>query len=444
MKKKSILLLVIICLSVAVFALGLSACKCPVGEDGLSAYELALQEGFDGSLTDWLQSLKGKSFDSGELYSVAVQNGYEGSYLDFVREVLLPDTSSSVNNISMGLLSSVKITAQFEVVQHTIFGDQITKETSGGSGIIYRLDKENGEAYIITNNHVVYNSAATSESGISDNISVFIYGQESSAYAISAQYIGSSATYDIAVLKVSDSEIIRNSGVVAASIENSESVDVGERVNVIGNAAGKGISVTEGVISVDSEFIGISDGGVTQTYRVMRVDAAINSGNSGGGLFNSDGKVIGIVNAKYNSTVIENIGYAIPSNIAIRVADNIIDNCEGKDASAPSVFAFGATLTAQSSTAYYDTQTLSVRIKDVVAVQSVQEGGAAYGKLQEGDIITSLAVNGRPYSINRTFSVIDALIDVREGDEIILGVLRGETQSTLTFTATQSDFSLRK
>ncbi|MDE5618733.1 MAG: S1C family serine protease, partial [Clostridia bacterium] len=437
-------LLLIVCLSIAIFALGLCACKGESGKDGLSAYELALQEGFDGSLTDWLQSLNGKSFDLAELYDLAIDNGYEGNYFDFVREVLMPNTSQSVNNISLGLLSSVKITAQFDVVQHTIFGDQISKETSGGSGVIYKLNKDSGDAYIITNNHVVYNSSSTTENGISENISVYIYGQESSSCAIKAQYIGSSSTYDIAVLKVSGSDIIKNSCVMAAEIADSESVAVGEKVNAIGNAAGKGISVTEGVISVDSEFINISDGGLTQTYRVMRVDAAINSGNSGGGLFNSEGKIIGIVNAKYNSSVIENIGYAIPSNIAARVADNIIDNCEGKESSAPNVFAFGATLTAQSSLAYYDTQSLCVKIKDVVEVQSVQEGGAAYGKLQQGDIITALTINGKPYQINRTFSVIDALIDVREGDKIRLEILRGQEELPLEFTAANSNFSARK
>ena len=98
MKKKSLLLL-IVCLSIAIFALGLCACKGESGKDGLSAYELALQEGFDGSLTDWLQSLNGKSFDLAELYDLAIDNGYEGNFFDFVREVLMPDTSETVNKI---------------------------------------------------------------------------------------------------------------------------------------------------------------------------------------------------------------------------------------------------------------------------------------------------------------------------------------------------------
>ena len=84
-------------------------------------------------------------------------------------------------------------------------------------------------------------------------------------------------------------------------MRNSQTITVGERVNAIGNAAGGGISVTEGILSVDSEIISVKDDDIVQSYRVMRVDAAINSGNSGGGLFDSSGELIGIVNAKYNS-----------------------------------------------------------------------------------------------------------------------------------------------
>ena len=97
---------------------------------------------------------------------------------------------------------------------------------------------------------------------------------------------------------------------------------VGSSAIAIGNAQGLGISSTSGVVSVDSEYITMTaaDGKTAVAFRVMRVDTAINSGNSGGGMYDDNGNLIGIVNAKIVYDGVENIGYAIPSNGAVSVA----------------------------------------------------------------------------------------------------------------------------
>ncbi|MDE6550616.1 MAG: S1C family serine protease [Clostridia bacterium] len=478
MKKKGLYILVIIAV-IATMAICLCACN-KSGEDGLSAYELAVQEGFEGTLSDWLDSLNGMSGEDGlsayrlavsqgydgtlnewlaslngrngrdgatlsieEVYDAAVNNGYQGDFLTFLKEYLNTDIKEECYGVSKGLVSSVSISAEFHVTTSGYFGQQTKVATSGGSGVIYRIDKAAGSAYIITNHHVIYYSAADEVNGISTNIKVYLYGKEYSDDAISATYIGSSSTYDIAVLKIDNSDVLRDSDCVAVSVRDSEDIAVGERVNAIGNAAGGGISVTEGVLSVDSETITISDSGISQSYRVMRVDAAINSGNSGGGLFDYSGKLIGIVNAKYSSDTIENIGYAIPSNIAVGVADNIIDNCDGESNTAPSVFRLGIGVAIADSKAVYDESSLSVSIKEVVTVKEVTASSAADGKLAQGDILLSVSAHGNVVEINRTFSLIDALLNVRAGDKVILTVERGGENVTVDITAEAQYFVLK-
>ena len=121
------------------------------------------------------------------------------------------------------------------------------------------------------------------------------------------------------------------------SVFDSEMINVGESAIAIGNPEGNGFSTSLGIVSVDSEYIEMTgaDGVTNVEFRVMRIDTAVNGGNSGGGLFNSKGELIGIVNAKIQSTTVENIAYAIPSNLAAAVADNIIYHCLDTDVYKP-------------------------------------------------------------------------------------------------------------
>lgn len=172
--------------------------------------------------------------------------------------------------------------------------------SAGGSGVIYQTNKNEGDAYIITNHHVAYDGY----DGIFENIYVYLYGLENENYEIKAEYIGGSMQYDLAVLKITNSDILRNSFAQEAEFANSDEVQILDPVVAVGNAQGEGISATAGTINVDSEYLTMItvDNSMRVNYRVMRTDAAINPGNSGGGLFNSRGELVGIVNAKVQSS----------------------------------------------------------------------------------------------------------------------------------------------
>ena len=223
--------------------------------------------------------------------------------------------ASTASAAAKAMLSAVSITSAYTMGSGGI-GYQY------GSGVIYKMDAARSTAYLVTNYHVVYNATY----GISQNIGVFLYGKESADYAIKAEYIGGSMYYDIAVLKIQNSRTLMESEAVAATFANSDEMSLLDTVIAVGNASGKGLSATVGHINVDSEYINLiaADDRTQTTIRVMRTDAAVNPGNSGGGLFNVRGEVIGIVNAKSSDDSIDNIGYAIPSNVAKSIVENLI------------------------------------------------------------------------------------------------------------------------
>lgn len=335
---------------------------------------------------------------------------------------------------SKSLLSAVSVVCNFEIVKtyYPIFGmqaqTQTEKATSYGSGVIYQLDKNKGDAYIITNYHVVYCAGANTEDDISDDIQVYLYGQEYDEYAINAEYIGGSINYDIAVLRVKGDNILRQSNAVAAEFADSNNTCVLDTAIAIGNPGAGGISATVGAVNVDSENINISsvDGSGLISLRVLRIDAAVNSGNSGGGLFNSEGKLIGIVNAKMSDSTIDNIGYAIPSNVAKYVADNII-YYDSLDAKNDSVFRLMLGINVGIHNAYtkYDTKTGKVHKMETVKVDKVVSGAVAEGKLQADDIINSVTIDGVNYDIIRTFNVIDVMLTARQSSVVVFHVTRG-------------------
>ena len=256
-----------------------------------NSYDLAVENGFSGSVIEWLASLEGDGLDINEVYQAARQNGYDKDFLSFLEEYLSFDSGKLLEsleapsiNVQRALLASVSISCDFEYRVDS-WGFASTKQaTQLGSGVIYQLDRESGDAYIITNYHVVYYYAATTENKISDSISVFLYGMEYSAYAIPATYVGGSMEYDIAVLRIDQSEILKQSHAVAVTPADSNKIAVGSTAIVIGNAAGCGIAVNKGLVSVDSETVSMTapDNVSRATYRLIRVDAAINEGNSGG------------------------------------------------------------------------------------------------------------------------------------------------------------------
>ncbi|MFI3230859.1 MAG: trypsin-like peptidase domain-containing protein, partial [bacterium] len=161
------------------------------------------------------------------------------------------------------------------------------------------------------NNHVIEDA---------QYVTISVTGEEQ----ISGRLVGTDATSDLAVFSVSKQEMI-DAGIETISVAkfaNSDEVEVGDFVYPIGNALGEGKTMTQGMISANNKQINIDGNDLT----VLQTDAAINPGNSGGALIDSAGLVVGINTAKLASSQIEGIGYAIPSNIATEISDQIIEN----------------------------------------------------------------------------------------------------------------------
>ena len=196
-----------------------------------------------------------------------------------------------------------------EYTVNSIFMNQQGTASAEGSGIII---SENG--YILTNNHVINSSSTSSyyEIGQANKVTVHLYN-DTTEYT--ATVVGTDEETDLAVIKI-DKE-----GLTTAEIGDSDSVQVGEFSMAIGNPLGMQSSVTSGIISALNRDVTDSDG---KTFKLIQTDAAINSGNSGGALVNSQGQVIGVNTLKVSATGVEGMGFAIPINSAKPIYEQLI------------------------------------------------------------------------------------------------------------------------
>lgn len=187
-----------------------------------------------------------------------------------------------------------KVEASVVVIDATVLGGK-----SSGSGVII-----SDQGYILTCNHVVENATS---------VTVTL----SSGTQYSAAFVGGDTSSDLAMLKIEPQE---NEPLTYAEHGKSANLVVGEMVVAIGNPLGfLGGTVTHGIISSTERNITMSDG---TTMTLLQTDVAINSGNSGGGLFNLDGELVGIVNAKYESK--EGLAFAIPIDSALPIEQDLI------------------------------------------------------------------------------------------------------------------------
>ena len=405
-----------------------------------SAYDIAVKNGFTGTEAEWLQSLKGDDGKDApeltvyDLYETAVEKGaFTGTFNEFLSQYLTLDVpnNNDVETLAQNVLSTVSIYTGFSKKVQGLFNSTMEEiYCSAGSGVIINLDRENGNATIITNYHVVYDSSASTANGISDSVYLYLYGalnrfnvktgKDEGGDGIKAKFVGGSMDYDIAVLRVTNSEVLKSSIATEATFGDSNAACVGEKVFVVGNPEGLGISVSQGVVSVDSEYISMQalDGANRAvSYRVMRTDAAINGGNSGGPLFNSRGELIAIINAKSIADGVENMGYALPAAQVQGVVKNIKNNGSVKRAT------LGVMVAIEDTTASV-TSAGTLWVKEKLVIDSVEQNAAATGKLKKGDVIKSMVIDGKTYSIDRRFYVTDLLLSVKKGDTVTVIVER--------------------
>lgn len=460
----------IIAAGVAALSIGVaSACA---GSDGING-----RDGSDLNIRDIYNEYVTECEDSGQEAL---------SFLDFLEAYLgntaedVQDAASLQSVINYSLLSSVSVLSTY-----TIDG---SKSSYVGSGVIVDIN-EDGDAYIVTNAHIVLKTESSER--YCNTLNIFLYGNDvagvdfsvssgvvSNVNGISGRHIdviGCSATYDIAVLKVTGSSLLAerySSGMaVAATFSEEDEVFVGQSVYAVGNPSGEGLSVTTGVISRDSETIYLEVDETERDYRVMRTDAAVNGGNSGGGLFNSEGKIIGIVNSKSDEDGTDNMGYALPSSYVRRIVQSMIDSYEESGTASMNVqkALLGITTTVADTDLGYDASG-NVRILQTIRVSSVESNHAASKILMEGDVIRSFSIGrltsgsegyyaeplesfsvpdeeftvARHYfsaDLTRSYMLTDAMFAARAGDCIELVIERAAHTYYVYIQIDSSDFT---
>lgn len=278
-----------------------------------------------------------------------------------------------VSIVEQCMPSIVAITNMSQVQYQNWFGQvQKYEVPSAGSGII--VSENNDYLYIATNNHVV-ESATTLTVRFSDDTTA------------SAEIKGTDPSTDLAVIQVKKADIEAGtlSAIKVATLGDSSKIKVGSQAIAIGNALGYGQSVTAGYISALEREVTTQDEktGNSYTNKLIQTDAAINPGNSGGALLNSSGEVIGINSSKYNDTAVEGMGFAIPSNTAKPIIEDLITKEQVSDDKAAYLGIQGEDVTAAVTEAY--------NMPEGVFVKEVFKGTAAeqYG-IKAGDIITKL------------------------------------------------------
>ena len=284
------------------------------------------------------------------------------------------------------------------------FGHEV-ESASAGSGFIITED-----GYIATNYHVVEGASKTT---------VTLY--DGTEYE--ATVIGGDADYDLAVLKVDPGDTKLTPVVVG----DSAALQVGDTVAAIGNPLGElTFSMTSGIVSCVDRLINV-DG---TPFNMIQIDAAVNSGNSGGPLFNTYGEVVGIVSAKLSSssssqTSVEGLGFAIPISDAIPVIEDIMTD---GFVSKPTLSFFGGSFSPSMNPA--------AGTDSGVYVYSVEAGGAAEkAGLQPGDVVVKIG----DYEITAMEDVTAVKKHYSAGDTVTVEFYRnGEKQSTeLTFDASE-------
>jgi len=490
------------------------------GNDGKSAYQLAIESGeFSGTQSEYLASLYGKDGSSitlDDIYNAYLSENnlskddctYSDFLLNYFPDQFLPDDDAVTKTeitTQIALRSTVDICYSYCIDQPIVYvqenGNKLYIDesknyasigVSAGSGVIYKMSDDT--CYIITNYHVLYAANYTNDSSYRvfynsttdtyftakyenvkiegsffgsqkyinkssinyapihthflDSYGVYLYGYQSEEYKLSASFVGGSADNDIAVLKIEKNEtpnnaLIFNGSYSAASIGDSSNLNEGETIIAVGNPLladtnsvddsninaedyvnllektyidALCLTSTDGVVSNISEyctFESIIDSSKAISLRLIRVSAAINAGNSGGSLFDLNGRLVGVVNGKIESSSYDNVGYAIPVNIATRLADQIIEQCDGSKTQtrikAITTNSLGITVkNGNRNSQFVDFEWV---LGGNVVVDKLSATGVGFGiGLKVGDIIESVEIGTTTYSLNHDYELDDLLL----------------------------------
>ena len=358
------------------------------------------------------------------IFLVALLGGACGAYGIYELTYKTVDTNSSSSNtssittevqysnneagvyekvIAKAIDSVVEITSKSE--SQTSFFGQSYSSTSLGSGVIISED-----GYIVTNNHVV--ESAT-------NVSITLNNGET----YDATIVGTDAKTDLALLKIDANDLSYS------KLVDSDTLNLGQEVVAIGNSLGKGTSSTNGIISALNREVTINN----YTMDLIQTNASVNSGNSGGGLFDLNGNLVGIVNAKISSSAsssssnatVEGMGYAIPSNTVSTIVEQLKNNGYVKDRATLGV----KIITDSNYLEYYGVTNSGALVGEVVENSAASKAG-----IEAGDLI--IAINDTKVS---SFSDLSKQLDNYQiGDKITITVSRNDQIKDFEVTLEES------
>ncbi len=326
-------------------------------------------------------------------------------YEYYLKNLVIETTKREVTVTDTGIAEAVEKVYDSVVVVESYYNGQLY---ATGTGFVYKTDKEKG--YILTNNHVIENASEIKV--------VFTNNKEKKV-----ELVGTDSYSDVAVLSVDVDSVIS-----VAEIGSSEDLKVGDTSFAVGaplDSSTYAWTVTRGVISGKNRTVEVSSttGTTSSIMEVLQTDTAINSGNSGGPLCNSNGEVIGITNMKLASSSIEGMGFAIPIETAVEVAEKLIS---GKTISYPyiGVYIYDATASRFSS------EIIGVYVESVEKNSPAEKGG-----LKSGDKI--IAVNGTEIASSTYFK--HELYKYEIGDEITITIERNGKEKELKITLGSSN-----
>ena len=300
--------------------------------------------------------------------------------------------------------SVVAITTEQMVSTNTWFGGSYV-QSGAGSGVIISQD-----GYIVTCAHVVSGA---------NNITV----QLADGTEYTATVVGQDSTSDVAVLK------IEATGLTPAVIGDSDSLAVGETTIAVGNPLGTlSNTVTNGIVSALNREVTVQG----NDMNLIQTSASISPGNSGGGLFNANGELIGIVNAKSSSSDAEGLGFAIPINTAMEMAKQMI---EKGYVARPAMGVTVITINDAQTAMQYGVSNYGVYIYQIASGSGAEKGGLKLGDriISIDDVAVSSASDVQKYCQSKEVGDTVTLQVERDGKVISCEVTLGEsTQSTAT------------
>ena len=364
-------------------------------------------------------------------------NNNEGNTNASNSENSTSSTNGETINSSFTTVTTPSVTTPVEETVEKVYDSVVsinvigTSFSASGSGVLFGYNEDLGLSLIVTCHHVIDGC---------NQISV----RTSKGQTYEAKLVGSYSDEDLAVLS------IEATGLTYASIfENSDNLKLGSQVVCIGNPLGTlPGSVSSGYLSYINREINVD---TYKTQTLLQTDVAINSGNSGGGLFNTAGALIGIVNAKFSSSSIEGLGFAIPSKIVISTINEIMKTAKyDKEAKAWNCgyvegdWEFGFTVS--------DGYTMWQRVP-VVYVQAVEENTTYTGEkeLMVNDIITGLTINyldpektDKVVTISGSSALYKELYssNLKLGDILEFTVTRSNESITISITVEQFIYSI--